>query len=253
MNIDYYAYSSKIRNVNSLYKFIMCIFTLIACIVFNNIYLSMLVILLAAVINIFLGSIKISEYIRLLYIPVFFLVFSSVAIIIDISRYKTGDFSLKLGDFYFYITLEKIYFAINIIFKAMAAISSMYVLILSTPNGELINILKKFHIPDIIIELMNLIYRFIFILLDIHSKMKLSAESRLGYIDFKTSCMSFSKIATNILVVSMKKSENYYNAMESRCYNGTLEFLEEKGDIKLYHIIGAVIYIIIVLLIGILA
>ncbi len=69
-------------------------------------------------------------------------------------------------------------------------------------------------------------------MIDTHSRMKNSAESRLGYCDFKTSCYSFGQVASNLLVVSLKRGNNYYNALEARCYDGDLRFLEEEKPLK---------------------
>ena len=58
--------------------------------------------------------------------------------------------------------------------------------------------------------------------------MQISAEARLGFCDFRTSCYSFGQIAANLFIVALKKANAYYDAMEARCYDGTLCFLEEK-------------------------
>ena len=135
--------------------------------------------------------------------------------------------------------------------KAFGAISAMYMMILTTNSCEIISVFKKLHIPNIIIDLMNMIYRFIFILLDVHANMKNSAESRLGYVDFKTSCYSFGHTAGNLLIVSLKKANSYYNAMESRCYDGQMSFLEEDKKIENKQVIGMAIYILILILIAV--
>ena len=74
--------------------------------------------------------------------------------------------------------------------------------------------------------------------------MKNSVQSRLGYIDFKTACYSFGSTAGNLLIVSLKKANSYYDAMESRCYNGEMLFLEEEKPIYNRQIIYFVIYFI---------
>ena len=137
----------------------------------------------------------------------------------------------------------------NLVLKALGAVSALYMMTLTTPLSEIIAVLRKAHVPKLIIELMNMIYRYIFIMIDTHSRMKNSAESRLGYCDFKTSCYSFGQVASNLLVVSLKRGNNYYNALEARCYNGDLQFLEEKKQVKAGQVVMAVIFIIILLLI----
>ena len=136
----------------------------------------------------------------------------------------------------------------NLVFKALGAVSALYMMTLTTPLSEIIAVLRKAHVPKLIIELMNMIYRYIFIMIDTHSRMKNSAESRLGYCDFKTSCYSFGQVASNLLVVSLKRGNNYYNALEARCYNGDLQFLEEEKQVKAGQVVMAVIFIIILLI-----
>ena len=74
---------------------------------------------------------------------------------------------------------------------------------------------------------MYLIYRFIFVLLDTHGRMREAAGARLGWRDFRTSCRSFGGTAAGLLVVSLRKSRTYYDAMAARGYDGALCFLEE--------------------------
>ena len=151
--------------------------------------------------------------------------------------------------FYIYCSKASLLKAGNLVLKALGAVSALYMMTLTTPLSEIIAVLRKAHVPKLIIELMNMIYRYIFIMIDTHSRMKNSAESRLGYCDFKTSCYSFGQVASNLLVVSLKRGNNYYNALEARCYNGDLQFLEEKKQVKAGQVVMAVIFIIILLLI----
>lgn len=178
----------------------------------------------------------------LMSIPVVFMILGSIAIAFGVSMSPIGDYNLHLCGFYLYTSDENIMKTMEIVMKAFGAISAMYMMTLSTNTSEIISVLRKAHIPKIIIELMNMIYRFIFILIDVQCKMKNSAQSRLGYIDFKTSCYSFGSTASKLLIVSLKKANTYYNAMESRCYNGDMLFLEEEKKVKTIHVVLACIY-----------
>ena len=61
---------------------------------------------------------------------------------------------------------------------------------------------------------------------------------------FRTSCMTFGNIAGNMLVVSLKKANAYYNAMEARCYEGELLFVEEEKKMSRNHLIMAGLFVI---------
>jgi cobalt/nickel transport system permease protein len=79
---------------------------------------------------------------------------------------------------------------------------------------------------------MNMIYRFIFVLMDTQASMQTAARSRLGYQGFKTSCRTFGLIGASLLVVSMKKAGAYYDALIARGYEGQLLFLEEEKSVN---------------------
>lgn len=248
-SIDLYAYESKLKNINPAFKVCFAFITLLLCIAADNIYVSVIITLSMGFITIYKGGLKFHEYMSLMTIPIAFMILGSIAIAAGISFKPIGQYNLNLVMFYLYTSNESILTALKIIMKAFGAISAMYMMTLSTNTSEIISVLRKLHVPKIIIELMNMIYRFIFILMDVQCKMKNSAQSRLGYIDFKTSCYSFGSTASNLLVVSLKKANAYYDAMESRCYDGEMLFLEEEKKLKFTHVIYGCTYIFVLIVI----
>ena len=118
---------------------------------------------------------------------------------------------LFLNLFYIYCSKASLLKAGNLVFKALGAVSALYMMTLTTPLSEIIAVLRKAHVPKLIIELMNMIYRYIFIMIDTHSRMKNSAESRLGYCDFKTSCYSFGPVSYTHLDDDDRYDQEYIN------------------------------------------
>lgn len=249
MEIDVYAYKSKLNHINPQLKVWYAIITLFLCVLLDNIYVSLAVTFSMALLTICKGGISIKDYLSLLKIPAAFMIFGGIAIAIGISKNPSSQYNLNMHLFYLYASYESIYQACKVILKALGAVSAMYMMILSTNTSEIISVMKKSRVPKIIIELMNMIYRFIFILLDVHCNMRNSVQSRLGYVDFWTSCYSFGNTASNLLIVSLKKANAYYDAMESRCYDGEMNFLEQEKKVETKHIVWAVLYVCILLLI----
>ena len=167
---------------------------------------------------------------------------------VGISPVPAGHFYVPLPGFYLYLSEGGAALSAHLVLKAMASVSAMYMLVLSTPASEIINLLGKLHLPKLISELMNLIYRFIFVMMDVQSSMKQAAESRLGYHNFLTSCRSFGGIGANLFIVSLKKAGTYYDAMIARCYQGELVFLEENKPVKAKEAVVAAGYIAVLLL-----
>lgn len=65
----------------------------------------------------------------------------------------------------------------------------------------------------------------------------------------KTSCYTFGSIASNMLIISLRKANAYYDAMESRCYDGDLVFLEEDKNLEVMQIVLAAVFIMFLVLI----
>ena len=249
LSVDYYAYASHMRSWNATFKIIFSMLCLLLCLILNNIYVSIAVILIMGYMTVVIGGLELDHYISMLLIPIVFLLFGSAAIAVGFSWNPVGQYNLNVfGWFYIYCSQASLWKASGLIFKALGAVSALYMMTLTTPLSELIVVLRKAHIPKVIIELMNMIYRYIFIMLDTHSRMKNSAEARLGYVDFKTSCYSFGQVASNLLIVSLKRGTDYYNALESRCYNGDLQFLEEEKPIRKNQVAGAAVVVALLIL-----
>lgn len=246
-SIDYYAYTSNMRNWNPSFKVGFALIMLLISVLANNLYVSVLIITAMSYLSVVKGRLSLHDYLSVLMIPVFFLILGSIAIAIGFSTKQTGDYYIAIGNLWMYTTKEDIVTLANLWGKAFAAISAMYMMTLSTPSSEVISVLRRLKVPKLIIELMNLIYRYIFIIMDVQCKMKNSAESRLGYCDLKTACYSFGSIASNLLLVSLKKAAIYFDAMEARCYEGELLFLEEEKPLNKKHLIYAMVYIIMII------
>lgn len=246
--IDYYAYASKIRGWNPSFKVAFSVLTLLLCIVLNNPLVSLAVIVSMAYLTVVKGGLPLGAYLSVLMIPLTFIILGTVAIGVDFSSQPIGQFNLYLGFGYLYTSIAKLKEMVFLMMKVFGAISAMIMMTLSTPSSEIIGVLRKAHVPKLIIELMNLIYRYIFILLDVFNNMRNSADSRQGYCDFKTSCKTFGNVASNMLVLSLKKANAYYTAMEARGYEGDLVFLEDEKPFQISQVIYAVGFMLFLLL-----
>ncbi len=242
-NIDFYASQSKIRHWNDSFKAASSCIILLLCMILDQPEVSIAVIATMGIVNIWANRVPALEYIGLLKVPLAFLAIGCVIIALGISKQPMGDYRIFLCGHYFYTTNEGAGRAAALFLKAMGAVSAMYVLTLSTSASELAGVLKKAHVPKAIVELMNMMYRFIFILTEVQGRMKTAAVSRLGYVDFKASCYSFGQIGGNLFLVSLKKANTYYDAMVSRGYEGDLPFWEEEKQVKLWQAGALVLYL----------
>lgn len=243
-SIDFYACESRLRSWNAGLKMAVGMAALCLCIAADKLAVSVFVILTMACITVIAGGLAPVRYLKLLTIPLAFLFMGTVAIAVGISRKPYGDWYLSAPWFSLYVTKDGLIQAVRLFTRALGAVSAMYMMTLATPASEMIGVMKRIHVPKMIVELMYLIYRFIFVLSDTYSQMKQAAGSRLGTCDFRTSCRTFGSTAGNLLVISLKKADTYYDSLLSRCYDGDLCFLEEEKRIKAGQAAAAVGYLL---------
>ena len=243
-SIDYYAYISAIREWNPMFKVFFALAVLIMVIAMDSLYISLFVLITMCFLTVVRGRIPLHQYISTLTIPIVFVLVGSLTIALSFARSPLGQYNLHLGFFYIYTSDADLLRMVNLMAKAMAAVSALFMMTLSTPSGEIISVMRKVHMPKLFVELMNMIYRYIFVIMETNRKMHDSAESRLGYVDYRTSIKSFSGTTSNLLVVSLKKANAYYDALVSRGYDGELRFLEREKKLDREQIVLGVVYIL---------
>lgn len=174
------------------------------------------------------GRIHLGIYLRLLALPASFVLLSCLALLWDWSGGPGGVLDIAVGNGYLSLSLQAQEKTLLLLCRAMGAVSCLYFLSLSTPMHEIIGVLRRAKIPQLVSELMYLIYRYVFLLLETHRNLQNSAWSRLGYLGFSQSLRTTGMVYANLLASSYRRANACFDAMESRCYDGTLSFLEEK-------------------------
>ena len=147
--------------------------------------------------------------------------------LIDLSRAPMDAFAFRIGEWYLTGSTASLTRVCRLWITALSAVTCLYFLSLNTTLTDILEVLRKMRLPALLIELMMLIYRFIFVLLDCAHEISISQKSRLGNIDYRTSLKSFGTLVSALFVRAVKRSGFLYDAMESRCYDGDLRVLCE--------------------------
>lgn len=132
--------------------------------------------------------------------------------------------------FSFYIGISKISIdtSIHILFRAISCLTCVYFFMLTTPFNQLIFLLKKLHLPDNLIEVTMLIYRFIFILLEEVSDIKKSQELRFGYVNLKTSYKSLGILVNLLYRRIMKRYDDMCVSLDIKLYDGKFHIIGDE-------------------------
>lgn len=177
------------------------------------------------------GGVPFSVLIKLFLLPLSFLILSIVAIVFQFS--STGEgllFFIKIGSAGIGFSKTGVITGLNLFLKAMSAVSCLYFLVLTMPLMDFLSALGRMKLPSLMVQLMGLVYRFIFILLETAEAMYTAQKSRLGYHTLKGGYRSMGSLIANLFFRSYKKAEALYTGLEARGYEGELNVLEESAD-----------------------
>lgn len=129
---------------------------------------------------------------------------------------------------------------IILIFKGILAVMGAYLLMATTPIEDICAALRKFHVPNIIVTIILLIYRYIGILLSegrrVVNAYELRAPGQRG-IRFT----AWGSLLGQMLMRSMDRADNLYQSMQLRGFSGDL-FFENDKKLSVNDIIYAVIW-----------
>ena len=243
-HIDAIAQKSRITQWNAGLKILTCICLLALCIGADSMAVSLLILGSITIVNLATSRIGFVGYLSLLTIPLIFITLSGLVLLIEISPQPLGLIDIPLMGMYMCVTEGTQAYTASILLKAIAAVSCLYCLSLSTPIYEITSFLRRVHLPSIVVELMILIYRYVFVLLDSLYSMNTAAQARLGYRTYRNSWRSFAGIASNLLVRSFARASRSFDAMEARAYQGEIRFLEQVKPVTAAQIGVAVVMVI---------
>ncbi len=247
--LEQYSVNSPLNKYNAAFKMAVSLLSAVFVLALNNIAVSIYVLVMSVIINIAVGKVNLRDYLRLNGAAFYFIIASTVALAVDISSVEVAERNINLFGFYFYVTGENIYKAIKITLNAEAVINAVYFTSLSTSIWEITDVLRKLKVPESIVFIMDMTYRFIFVLYDTYNGMTISSKSRMGEKNFYSQVRSFGYKASGLFLLSLSKADKYYDSLVSRGYKGGMSFFYEKKPVERNLVLFSVLYFVLLLIV----
>lgn len=242
--LDSLAAHSRLRNVSPAVKTAFSVAALILCVGAGDALVGIAVAVSMVLLMRLLGKVTMGQIFTLLRIPLLFLIVSCVVILLELSGEPLGIWRLPIGHRYLCVTESSLHRAVTLFFQAMGAVCCLYFLSSTTPMPQLIEVLRRCHVPELVIELMYLIYRYLFVLLEVQRQLTVAASARLGYCGVRRSVSTAGRISGTLLASSFRRSSQCFDAMESRGYDGKLTFLSHMPPFRWAHLLTAAAYVL---------
>ncbi|WP_162551283.1 cobalt ECF transporter T component CbiQ [Paenibacillus tepidiphilus] len=153
----------------------------------------------------------------------FFFALSLPPLLVELGRPADGEAILHLplsGQLQLYITAEGLCRAGLLLTRVMACLSCSLFLILTTPFGELLQVLHRLRLPQIVLELMLVMYRFLFLLSDTAHGLLLARRLRGG--GRRITLRETAGMGGALLAGTMRRYRGFAQGLAVRGYTGEI-------------------------------
>ena len=226
---DIYHYDHKLNalphSVWALYVVPAFVLALLShSLVFNGI-----LIVLYIVLSIKLARARAIQLFRLYKIPLLFIFMGSLTVAVSFqssdSLFSVKGLSIGFGK-------ENLMLAVETLFRSLAVISIVFFALLTRTISEIAEIMHACYVPNIIIELFILTYKFISNLGDIITRMIIAQKSRLAYTRRGNKFHSLTNLFSAVFRRSVAKSMQLDMVMQARMGSGNFYFVSRRKLLK---------------------
>ncbi|MDP3104745.1 MAG: cobalt ECF transporter T component CbiQ [Candidatus Methanoperedens sp.] len=217
--IDTIAHTNKLRHVDTRLKVVFAITTLLITVASTSPIPPILAFLTATILILFPAKIKLRTYLLLLLTPLFFGLVSLLLMSLFFGYADSPLYSFDILSHTFVVQREGVNMGLLVASRTFAGSACLFFLALTTPMTELFSGLRWLRIPEVVIELAMIIYRYIFVFLEEAERMWLASQMR-GESNFRTKIEVFSMLACTLFLRTIHQGEKLFVAMNSRCYDG---------------------------------
>lgn len=227
--IDQFAYNNRIRRLDPAYKAGFSLAILLLCLTIAIPWVSLILMMVMVSLSIFWAGLPARFVLKLLVLEGSFLFFGILGVAVSIAT-DSNPGAIPLGPFWLNVTPDSLYLALVLLTRSLGCAAAMNFLALTTPLVDLIDLFRRVHIPDLLIDLMTLIYRFIFTLTDCLERMVLAQQVRLGFTGWRGMLRSSGQIAANLFIEAFRRSQKLEIALQGRAWDGSLRVLPQEYE-----------------------
>ncbi|CAM4093038.1 energy-coupling factor ABC transporter transmembrane protein [Serratia silvae] len=220
LGIDRLSEQSRWRQREPMVKLRLYGLFLLLAMVLSPLYQALLL-LMIAVSTCYLLRIGPLRYLRWLAIPLSFLLIGVLTIMVSLARQPDSLWwGVQLGSWWFGIDRLGLHTANQTLWRSLAALAATFWFMLNTPFPQLIQLLKRCHVPRLLTEQILLTWRFIFIFAEEAAAIHRAQSLRFGYISLASSYRSTALLVSMLFTRVMIRYQQMVIALDTKLYQG---------------------------------
>lgn len=230
--LDRYAYASPIRQIDPAQKGALALLAILLCLLLDRPAVGLLALLWMLALTVGWARMPAGVFARVLAAEAAFLALSTlgVAFSLGLGPQALPGWSWQIGPLWIASSRPALEQALRLVARSLGCAAAMNFLILSTPLVDLIELLRRAGLPEVLIDVMTVTYRTIFVLLESMARIATAQDARLGYRDVRRSLRSAALLGGQLFLDAYRRSQRMQLALESRGLRGALRVLP--GDYR---------------------
>ncbi|MCL5677452.1 MAG: cobalt ECF transporter T component CbiQ, partial [Firmicutes bacterium] len=215
-SIDRYAYSNRLSSAHPGEKLAFALLTMLICLAAFSPLAPLAAFFLMSSLVVGYAGVPWRFYLKLLAPPLAFLALGGATIALSISlgpasgsslANSPASYGITLGGLTVGVTSQGLAMATRVVTRSLGALASLYFLSLTTPMTEIVAVFRKSGAPALLVELLTIVYRFIFVLMETAHGIYTAQSSRNGYASLRTSFVSLGQLVANLFIKSLRRSQ----------------------------------------------
>ena len=243
-NLDYIAQKSAFRYIHPGTKLFLALGSLVLCLLSSSPAVPFISALVISLVLIIPGKLSPGLYLKILMGPAFFVFMSIIVLLFMLGG---GDVIWEFHPvswIHLTVTSGAVEQCTLILCRVLGCSVSLFFITLTTPITDLFTGMKRLGIPIELIDLMMIVYRYIFIFYALATEIWQAQVMRLGYHRPGEAVRSFSMLCGMLFISSWNAGEDLIRAMDCRCYDGIFPVLDAPEPVKIRTFAPVLVYIV---------
>lgn len=226
--LDHYTMHNELTENNIYSKLIFALLAILLNLITGSPIIPIIIFILCSFLIVYVAKLPFRFYATFMAVPIGFAILSGIFL----AFLGTGQQIWSLGFFGIGLTKGGINQALLVFARVLGGVSALGFLILTTPMNRIFAVFHDLHVPAIITDLAILMYRYIFLFLDVTATMYNSQKTRLGYHNYMSWMNCLASLAGMVFIRTWEQGEISYKALASRGYNGRLNMIRAGDSIR---------------------
>lgn len=220
MLIEQSAYANRWRGASPAAKGLFALAGLVASFAARTPTLAVLVTLVLAGVTLFGARIPMGKWARVAAPALGFLLIGSLSLLVS------PGFDTVNGDLMLHWLPEGSAPFFRLVSRSAAALAALLFLVMTTPLIDLIALLRRLKMPEVLLELMVVCYRMLFVFSEALHDTLTAQSARLGYATPRLALRSLGQLTAGLTLQIWSRAHDLHIAALARNADGPLRFLE---------------------------